>query len=309
MADVVGIGASVFDSLMLSEEFPKEDTKLKVLSTKIQGGGPCSTALVAMAKLGVSAEYFGIMGNDVFGLYLMDEFRRYGVTVDSVRLVEGALSFNSVVLLNKKNSSRTCVWDAGTLPPMREDDIPLDKLKQAQFLHLDGNHMEAAVYSAKKAHEYKVKVSLDAGVPYAGIDNLLPLVDVLIPSEEFVFKYTGEKSAEKGAGILYRQFNPEILIITQGPKGGFICDGNDCLYYKPFPVEVIDTNGAGDTFHGAFIAGLVKGMKVADAVDFASAVAAIKCTHFGAREGLPTYEEAQKIITNRPGSPSGNLRA
>jgi ribokinase len=299
MADIAGIGASVFDSLMLSEEFPREDSKLKVLSTKIQGGGPCATALVAAAKLGISAEYFGLMGTDVFGRYMLDEFRRYGVAVDSVRLVDGEQSFNSVVLINKKNSSRTCIWNAGTLPPMGEDDVPLEKLKRAKYLHLDGNHIEAAVYGAKKAREYKIKVSLDAGAPYAGIDRLLPLVDILIPSEEFALRYTGEKTAEKGAETLYRRYKPEILIITQGPRGGFIFNEKGCIRYEPFPAEVIDTNGAGDTFHGAFIAGLVKGMKLVEAVDFASAVAAIKCARFGAREGIPTYEETIKTMKAR----------
>jgi ribokinase len=296
MADVVGIGASVFDSLMLSNGFPEEDTKLKVLSSKIQGGGPCTTALVAMAKLGISSEYFGIMGDDVYGRYMMDEFRRYGVGVDSLRIVEGAQSFNSVVLINKKNSSRTCVWNSGTLPPMKEDDIPIEKLKQAKYLHLDGNHMEIAIYGAKKAHENGVKVSLDAGAPYAGIERLLPLVDILIPSEEFVYKFTGEKSPEEGAAALYRQYKPEILIITQGSRGGIIYNGKSCNHYDPFPAEAVDTNGAGDTFHGAFITGLVRGMKIIEAADFASAVAAIKCSHFGARESIPSFEETTKAM-------------
>jgi ribokinase len=299
MADVVGIGSSVFDSLMLAEDFPKEDTKIGALSTKIQSGGPCATALAAMARMGISTEYFGLMGTDVFGLYMLDEFRRYGVAVDSVRLVDGGMSFNSVVVINKKNSSRTCVWNKGTLPPMQEDDVPLEKLKHAKYLHLDGHHIKAAVYGAKKAREYKVKVSLDAGTPYAGIDDLLPLVDILIPSEEFALRYTGEKQAEKGAELLYRQYKPEILIITQGARGGFIYDGKECIYYEPFPVKVVDTNGAGDAFHGAFITGLVKGMKIIEAAGFASAAAAIKCTRFGAREAVPTYEETIKAMKAR----------
>jgi ribokinase len=299
MADVVGIGSSVFDSLMLAEDFPKEDTKIEAQSTKIQSGGPCATALAAMARMGISTEYFGLMGTDIFGLYMLDEFRRYGVAVDSVRLVDGGMSFNSVVVINKKNSSRTCVWNEGTLPPMQEDDVPLEKLKRAKYLHLDGHHIKAAVYGAKKAREYKIKVSLDAGTPYEGIDDLLPLVDILIPSEEFTSRYTGEKQAEKGAELLYRQYKPEVLIITQGARGGFIYDGKECIYYEPFPVKVVDTNGAGDAFHGAFIAGLVKGMKVVEAAGFASAAAAIKCTRFGAREAVPTYEETIKAMKAR----------
>ena len=296
MADIIGIGASVFDTLMLAENFPQEDTKLKAMSSKIQGGGPCATALVAAAQLGVSAEYFGLLGDDVYGRYMLDEFRRYGVECDSVRIVKNAASFNSFVLINKSNSSRTCVWNPGTLPSMGEADVPLDKLKAAKYLHLDGNHVDAAVFAAKKASEYQVKVSLDAGSPYPGIEKLLPLADILIPSEEFVSNITGKESPEEGAEWIYLKYKPEIFIITQGANGGFIFDGTDVIRYEPFSAEVVDTNGAGDTFHGAFLAARVRRMGLREAVNFASAAAAIKCRGFGARESIPSYDETMKAI-------------
>ena len=67
MMDVVGIGSAVFDILMTAEGFPKEDTKMQGKETKLQCGGPCATALVAMSKLGVSSGYVGTLGDDMYG--------------------------------------------------------------------------------------------------------------------------------------------------------------------------------------------------------------------------------------------------
>ena len=296
MADIIGIGASVFDNLMLAEGFPIEDTKLKAISSKIQGGGPCATALVAAVKLGASAAYLGLLGDDIFGCHMLEEFRRYGVECDQTRIVKGACSFNCFILVNKSNSSRTVVWNHGTLPPMDKADIPLEKLKAAKYLHLDGNHIDMAVFAAKKAREFSVKVSLDAGSTYPGIEGLLPFVDVLIPSEEFVRAVSAKKTPEEGAEFIFSRYKPEVFIVTQGAKGGFIFNGKEFVRYKSFPVEAVDTNGAGDTFHGAFLAGMVRGMELKEAVNFASAAAALKCRGFGARESIPSYEETIKAM-------------
>jgi sugar/nucleoside kinase (ribokinase family) len=300
MADIVGIGAAVYDILLMVDGYPVEDTKQRALSSKIQGGGPCATALVAAAKLGVSAEYLGIVGGDNYGLYILEEFKRYGVVADSVRILPGCQSPCTVVLCNKQNSKRTCIGLQNNLPKLKPEDIPLDRVFKAKILHVDGTQNEATVYAAQKARERGIKVSIDAGSPSPGIERLLPLVDIFIPPEAFVCKFTGKSTAEEGAPLLYEHFKQEILVVTQGARGGFLFDGKKIIPYKPFPIEkveqVIDTNGAGDVFHGAFDVALLRGMGPIDAADFASAVAAIKSTRFGAREGVPSYEETIRII-------------
>jgi sulfofructose kinase len=115
-------------------------------------------------------------------------------------------------------------------------------------------------------------------------------------------KYSGKSSVETGAEDIVRRYKPGIFAVTQGPQGGFIFDGGSFVRYEPFPAEVVDTNGAGDTFHGAVLVGLFRGMAPVEAARFASAVAAIKCSHFGAREGIPGYEETLNFIV------SGGLR-
>lgn len=301
MIEVVGIGAAVFDILMTTESYPREDTKQQGTETKLQCGGPCATALVAMSKLGVSSAYMGALGDDMYGDHIRGAFDKYGVDRSKIRTVTGVQSFHSVVLINTSNSTRTCVWNRGTLPPPVTDDVDLTMLKQAKFLHLDGHQLDCAVFAAEKAREYGVTVSLDAGGVYPGIERLLPFVDVMIPSEEFALKLTGEGTAEAAAAAICEKYHPQTLIITQGSRGGFIWEDGKAVRYPVFPVNAIDSNGAGDTFHGAFVAARVKGMSVADAAAFASATSALKCTRFGAQEGIPGYDEVLKFMQDNPG--------
>lgn len=301
MTEVVGIGSALFDILMTADSFPKEDTKLQGRDTKIQCGGPCATALVAMSKLGIASEYMGTLGDDMYGAFIRGEFAKYGVECGRVRSVAGAQSFHSFVLLNLANTSRTCIWSRGTVPAPDEGDIDLDVLKNAKYLHLDGHQLDAAIYAAKKAHEFGVKVSHDAGGTYPNIERLLPYDDVLIPSEEFALKITGSTTAAEAAEKLAARYAPETLIITQGSRGGFIWQDGREHRYPVFPVNAVDSNGAGDTFHGAFIAARIKGMDVYDAACFASACSALKCTRFGAQQGIPHAAEVEEFMKNNRG--------
>ena len=296
---MVGIGSAVYDTLMVVDHYPAEDTKQQGLETKVQGGGPCATALAAARRLGVSTAYMGTVGDDPFGAFLMEDFARWGVDTSAVRVVPGCVSFHSVVLLNQKTSSRTCVWNRGTVPPPRPEDLDMDLLAHARVLHLDGHMTDAALFAARQCRKAGVKVSYDAGGVYPGVDRLLPYADYLIPSEEFALKVTGETEPEQATEKLYRLYRPEVLIVTQGARGGILMDGDGIRRYDSYPVNAEDTNGCGDTFHGAFAAGKLRGYSNDEACRYASAAAAIKCTRLGARQAMPTDEECRAFLWER----------
>lgn len=300
MASVVGIGAALYDILMTVGEFPTEDTKLRAEETKFQCGGPCATGLVAMTKLGETAAYLGTVGDDMFGTSVKSELEKYHVDTSRVR-VEHGVNGHSVVIINTNTSSRTCVWNRGDAAEPVSGDITEEVLRGAKYLHVDGNHLDCAIAAARKAKEMGILVSMDAGGAYPNIENLLPLVDVLIPSEEFAKKVTGCATAQEAAAELERCYHPQILVVTQGSKGGFIWENGREVRYPVFPVKAIDSNGAGDTFHGAFVAAQLKGMTVAESCRFASATSALKCTRFGAQQGIPGYEEVLEFLNTHEG--------
>ncbi len=296
---VVGIGSTVYDTLMVVDGFPQEDTKMQGVETKVQGGGPCATALVAAQKLGVSAAYMGTIGDDPFGTFMMDDLKKWHVSTEFVKVIPDTVSFHAVVLLNQKTASRTCVWNKGTVAAPTAEDLDEEALRNAKVLHLDGHMLDAAIYAAKKCREWGVKVSHDAGGTYPGIEKLMPYVDWLIPSEEFALKMTGAATAEEAAQKLYETYHPELVVLTQGVKGGILLDEKGLRHYDSYRVEVKDSNGCGDTFHGAFVAGKIHGLSNDDACKYASAAAAIKCTRLGARYGMANDAECRAFLKER----------
>jgi sulfofructose kinase len=285
MKKVVGLGACVLDTLINCDKYPTEDTKQKAESIFLSGGGPVGNALVVISKLGVGAEVIGGFGGDNAGKYLLDDFKKYGVGVDNATVLEGATSFTSYIVLAENTATRTCVFDRGTVTD-EPKYLKLSAIDNAYVLHLDGNYIECAIVAAKYAKEKGVTVSLDAGGLYAGIERLLPYVDILIPSAEFALGFTKETQIEGAMSALNSQFAPKILVVTDGSNGGYYWENGKAVHYNSIKVKAIDTNGAGDTFHGAFVAAYCQGKALKECCDFASAVAAYKCAHKGAR----TYE-------------------
>lgn len=295
MKKVVGLGACVMDTLISCNDYPTEDTKMKAESVFTSGGGPVGNALVVMAKLGVNTFVTGNLADDNAGDYLVEDFNKYGVNTDYVCREKNTSSFTSYILLNSKKNSRTCVFDRGTVS---DDPSNLDfsVLDDADVLHLDGNYLGCAIAAAKYAKEQGVKVSLDAGGLYKDIDKLLPLVDILIPSAEFSLGFTGEKQIPQAMRMLKQKFNPLVLVVTDGANGGYYMQDDEILHYDSVKVEqVVDTNGAGDTFHGAFITAYCDGKSVEDCCHYASVVAGYKVSQKGAR----TYPLNRSIIDQK----------
>ena len=259
MSKVVGIGACVMDTLITVPNYPKEDTKLRALSSKAAGGGPTATGLVAVSKLGVSAGYIGVLAKDNGGSFLLEDFKKYGVDTALVEVKEGYRSFTSTIWLAKDTATRTCVFDKGDLPPLALDEEKERAIAEARILMIDGNEMDAAEAACKIAKQSDTKVLYDCGGLYQGVERLLRMTDVMIPSEEFALEYTGCETVEETAVKLYEMYHPEVVVITCGKEGGIIYEGKVVEHYPAFLVDAVDTNGSGDVFHGAFAAAMVKG--------------------------------------------------
>jgi len=283
MKRVVGLGASVVDTLISCKEFPTEDTKFRASSVKKAAGGPVCNALVVMSRLGTSAEVIGGFADDDGGKYILSDYAKFGVETKNAVTVAGTESFVSYIILSEGSGSRTCVFERGNVPDDPKN-VSFAALEGASVLHLDGNYIRSAVAAAKRARELGVKVSLDAGGLYDGIEELLPLVDVLIPSAEFAVGITGEATPKDAMLALYDKYSPSVLVVTDGANGGYYIENGEAHHYDSFRINPIDTNGAGDTFHGAFVSEYLSGNGVAECCRFASAVSAYKCTHKGVRD-------------------------
>ena len=276
MKRVVGMGACVYDTLIYCPHYPREDTKLKAQSILVSAGGPAANALAVMSGLGVKTQIIGCFADDEAGRYILADFEKFGVDTSKAVTVKNTRSFCSYIVLSLKDKTRTCVFDRGTVPDAPEA-LDLSAIDGASVLHLDGNYIESALKCANYARKNGVKVSLDAGGLYEKIETLLPLTDILIPSAEFALGITGKNSVADAAAALYEKYRPAVLAVT----------------------DAVDTNGAGDTFHGAFIAEYLRGADTEKCCAFASAAAALKCTKKGVRGVLPDRVGVENFLASK----------
>lgn len=300
MKRITGIGANVFDTLIMLPEYPAEDTKLKADEIRTVGGGPTATGLVAAAKLGaeldVGVEFIGSVADDDRGHYLLGDFQKWGVGTENVTVEPNCESFCSFVMLSAKAKTRTCVFHRGSKPALKLNDAQKKAVMSSEILMVDGNELDAAIEGAELIHKAGGKVLYDAGGLYKGIERLLPLADILIPSEEYSLGHTGMKTAPDAAKKLFEMYSPEVVVITEGKRGGIVYDGKTLQSYPIIDTPVVDSNGAGDVFHGAFAFALTRGWNFYKCAMFASATSSLKCTEVGARAAVPTFKEVIDIL-------------
>jgi sugar/nucleoside kinase (ribokinase family) len=128
---------------------------------------------------------------------------------------------------------------------------------------------------------------------------LVRTADILICGSGFGPALTGCSDLwQAGQAIL--DWGPRVVVQTEGADGSYTVTRDDRFHTPAFPVEVIDTTGAGDVFHGAYLFGMLQGWDVRRIVRFSAAVSAIKCTRLGGRPGIPTYAETLRFLEKQP---------
>lgn len=287
--DCVGLGFSCVDFLIRIPRMPsfREQSFTPVLNFEIQGGGPVSTGLVAMSRLGAKVGYIGKVGDDQWGEFIRREFAKYGVDTSRLAINKGNRSNCSFVLIEAPTGERVFMVfpsDASSLELMEEDE---DYIKNSRMLFLDGSGGQAIVNATKIAKENGLIIFIDG----LALGELEGLVDIAICSEQMAYRAAATTDPEEALEKLYQE-EYKILGITLGSRGSIFREGNKIYKQSAFKVKVIDTTGAGDVFHGAFAYGILQGWNLEKTAEFASAVSALKCMKLGGRAGIPSINEA-----------------
>ncbi len=300
--DVIGLGASTVDILSLVDHLPAEDEDMRAIAVSVQGGGPVATALATLARLGARTAMIDAIGDDWRGTVIREEFRDEGVEVDFLKVGKGWTSPTSCILVKKDIGARSIVWAPGSAPELTDDDLPASAIASAKILHVNGRHWRACMAAVRMAREAGVQVSFDGGAGRyrAELDELVPLTDICIVARDFAEKYTREADIDKAAAKLLAA-GPGLVVITGGTSGSWIYSRAGESFHQPAYVmpSVVDTTGCGDSYHGAFLFGLLKEMPLKKAASFASAVAAINTQQLGGRRGLPTFDEVNAFLAAR----------
>ena len=280
--DVVGVGYTALDYLGVVPHLPLENTKLEMREFAIQGGGPAATAMVTLRRLGLTASYIGKVGDDGFGARMLEELRGEGVDVSSVVVEHGATSQYAFIMVDARTAARTIVWTRGSVSRLAAQEVNLELVTSARGLLIDDLEPEAALAAARAARSRGIPVLIDAGSLRDGVRELLPYCDYIVASELFAGQISGGASLPRSLEVL-RSFGPKASVVTLGERGCAFLSSAGLVEVAGFPVNAVDTTGAGDVFHGAYLFAALQGWDTLRACTFANAVAALKCERLGGR--------------------------
>ena len=297
--DVVGLGVCTLDLLMVVDELPGEESVQRAQDSVLQGGGPIATALVALARLGSRTAMLDKVGDDWRGRLIIDEFRKEDVVTEWMRVAAGRTSSIASILVRKGDGARSIVFSPGDAGELNPDELPEDVIAATKVLHLNGRHWDASLKAAQMARAHGVKVSFDGGANRYrdDIPELIALTDICIVARDFAFAFSGAREVETAANRLLAA-GPEIVVITAGVEGSLIfAKGTESFHQLALAAApTVDTTGAGDAYHGAFLHGIVTGQNLKGCAALAGAVAALNTRKLGGRSALPTIAEAARFM-------------
>jgi sugar/nucleoside kinase (ribokinase family) len=296
--DAVGFGLNAVDHLIVVPEYPAFDTKMRLLAHQQSPGGQAATTMVALSRLGLKSAYAGRFGSDVEGQFSLSSLQEAGVSVEFAEVIDGAQNQFAFIIIEDRTGERTIIWDRDERLAYRSDEAPIPLAPQGRVLHLDAHDPLAGAHMAQAARAAGTIVSADIDNLYDGLTELLPLIDILITSQQFPHRLTGISDRCASLIELQSRYGCAIVGMTMGEEGAMLYFEDKFIYSEAYgvPGGCRDTTGAGDAFHGGFLYGLLTGEGIETSLKLANAVAALKCRALGARTALPTKAELENFI-------------
>jgi len=285
------IGQTYIDIVFLADSIPTGDDKAVARDYAVSFGGNAVTAAFCCAKLGVKPDLLSSLADDWLGRMFLDMAARYGIPVHGRKVKESSLSF--IMPHDGKRAILRCRDDHYLHP------FPILNLGGCRALHLDGHQSDAALHYAKACRDAGVLTSLDGGGVRSNTHELLQFIDVAVVSERMC-----EQMSLDAGGMLdhLKAKGCRIGGVTMGDKGIVWYDEKgERRHHEALPVpfaKVIDTNGAGDVFHGAYMYSYLSRPEAGwDAhFRFARAASAHKIQHLGNEAGLPALGDIEALM-------------
>lgn len=295
---ILCIGHAAYDITTPVETYPIENTKIRVHDRVECGGGPASNAAYLLGKWGLDVAFAGIVGDDEYGHRIKKEFNDIGVNTDCLELNPNDRTTSSFIIANKESGTRTIL----TYRPseMQMKDINLNFTPN--IILLDGQEYEL---SRKFIQMYPAAISIiDAGRPTEAIIELSKMVNYVVCSKEFaetVTSITIDYDNPTTLTSLYKKMEEIFknkIVVTLEAKGALYKSDN-CIKIMPsLKVIPVDSTGAGDIFHGAFVYGIAKNIDSEKIIKMSNIAGAISVTKIGGRYSVPTKAEMKDKIND-----------
>jgi len=295
-AAVLSLGVAVQDIIFSVDEIPTRADKYRARGVRVVGGGCAATAAVAVARLGGRSLIATRLGGDDTGAAIARELQSFGVVCDHARSFAGRFSTVSAVFVDAAGERLVMSARDWSTPDDPEWLPPVADLGVAAVL-ADTRWPAGAERVLTQARALGLPAVLDAEAPVRPAEGAVRAASHVAFAAPGLRDWTGHGDLERG------------IVEVAGETGGFVCvtdgaagvwwtQGGRVAHQPAFPVEVVDTLGAGDVWHGAFALALAEGADARRAIRFASAAAALKCTRPGGRAGVPDRAEVEAFLAS-----------
>tara|TARA_B100000959_G_C14912487_1_gene595750 strand:+ start:394 stop:1305 length:912 start_codon:yes stop_codon:yes gene_type:complete len=297
-ADAVGLGLVTVDELYLVDALPIFGESQRARARSRQCGGPAATAMATLARLGVSTRMVSRVGEDADGDFLCNQLAQFGVDVSGIQRGKGA-SRVAGVFVDAASGDRGFLSTPEDVAPLDAADIHADQFAGAQILHLDDADA-AGLAAARLAREAGQRVVFDGTWQSDLLGEFLPLVEAAIVSDFFARHWMPQAPPEEILRALLAA-GADVAVLTRGASGAVAATASQSLIEVPaFAVDVVDTTGAGDAFHGGYIYGMLQNWPLAQTLRFAAAAGALNCRALGGQIGLPDLATVQEFLEKNP---------
>lgn len=295
MKKIICIGLANYDITMPLSTFPIENTKNRIDEIIECGGGPASTAAYTLGKWGADVSFLGVVGNDLYGDILKKEWKEANVNIDFLETNESFSTPVSHIIVNKERGTRTTLTFRKQIA-MKPISLPYEP----DYILIDGQEY---ALSKKMILKYKDAISIiDAGRTEDTILELCTLCDYIICSKDFAEKVTGlHFNFEDNISIqkIYQKLKEKWkgkIIVTLEAEGCLYEENRELKRMTSLVVDAVDSTGAGDIFHGAFVYALASGYNLEKCLQISNAAGAISTKRVGGRNSVPTKDEVRCYV-------------
>lgn len=291
----ISLGACVVDTILKVPKLSAGDAKIMAQDGVVIGAGMAVAAAATTVALGGDVKVWGRIGNDSVGDFFLKDLSSVGVDTSSIRRVEGAKTAMSSVLVDEKGH-RLVVSYFDTLLGSDVSWLPIYELEDIDCVLADVRWPEGASTIMNEARKKGILRIFDGDVADpAVLRELAPLATHAIFSEPGFKLFSGSEDIKTNL-IEHSKSLGVLCGVTRGHKGFIWCEHGEIKEIRPPKIKAVDTLAAGDVFHGAFALGVCEGMSILKAGQFACAAAAIKCTRFGGRKGVPSRDDVDALV-------------
>jgi sulfofructose kinase len=298
---ILCVGALTYDVIVHLPELPSGPGKFMADGITVSASGMAAIAATAVSRLGHPVAFWSSAGLDMAGDFLVAEMTREGIATDHIRRVPGVPSGTATILVDAGGERIVVPYYHPTLmgPPKV---IPAISGIFFSAVMTDVRWPAAAGIALDAARESGIPAILDLDVgPPEVLADLAPRATHIVASLPGARVLINAVHAADAVRILAEQTPAEIIAVTDGDRGTcWLSRSRQGVQHHPaFSVEAVDTNAAGDVFHGAFAVALAEGRTMDETLTFASAAAALKCQRHGGRLAVPSRAEVDDFLERR----------